>query len=208
MENAGINITAAVLTFIKSQSSAPNPLIVCGRGNNGGDGLVLARHLMLAGITSTVAYIDALDEGPGTPEASTNLEIVKSLGLPLFFVKSAEQLTSIYETCSGLLCDAFLGTGIQSELRLFAQSIVHAINEWSGEIIAIDIPSGLDCDKGIPLGASVRAHLTITMAALKTGFLVEGAAEHTGAVEVVPIGAPSALLPEGSPRISRLWPSL
>ncbi|MDF1664664.1 MAG: NAD(P)H-hydrate epimerase [Planctomycetota bacterium] len=208
MENAGLNITAAVLAYIKSQSLTPKPLIVCGRGNNGGDGLVLARHLFLAGIVSTVAYIDALEEGPGTHDASVNLDIVKSLGLPLVFVKSPEELTALFPSSSALLCDAFLGTGIQSELRPFARSIVSAMNEWPEDIIAIDIPSGLDCDKGVPLGESVRASRTITMAAMKTGFLTNEAKAFTGQVEVVPIGAPPSLLPEGSPRIPQSWQTL
>lgn len=208
MENAGINITAAILTFIRSQSPKSKPLIVCGRGNNGGDGLVVARHLMLAEIESTIAYIDPRGEGAGTHDAAVNLEIVKALELPLFFIKSPEELTALYGSCSDLLCDAYLGTGIQSELRPLAQTFVTAMNDWPDSIVSIDIPSGLDCDTGRPLGAAVEADKTITMAAMKTGFLLGDAKRYTGSIEVVPIAAPGALLPEGSPRVPKAWQSL
>ena len=205
MENAGINITAAILSYLPKLPKNPYPIIVCGRGNNGADGLVVARHLLLAGIPSIVAYIDPKDEGPGTEDARVNLNIVRALALPLVTVKSPEQLIDLFDEGSGLLCDAFLGTGIHSELRPFAQSIVKAMNCWTESILAIDIPSGLDCDHGVPLGAAVRAHRTVTMAAMKQGFLKEGAKSFTGLVEVVPIGAPPSLLPPDCPKVPKHW---
>lgn len=205
MENAGINITAAILSYLSELAKDPRPIIVCGRGNNGGDGLVVARHLHLAGIQSVVAYIDPKDEGPGTEDARVNFNIVQALALPLIPIKNPEQLVELFNEGSTLLCDAFLGTGIHSELRPFAQSIVNGMNRWTESILAIDIPSGLDCDRGVPLGAAVRAHRTVTMAAMKQGFLKSGAAMFTGIVEVVPIGAPPSLLPPDSPRVPKHW---
>jgi len=212
MENAGLNLTVEILSDLQSQSNSkipnPRPLIVCGRGNNGGDGFVLARHLRLAGLNIQIAFIDPQNKGPATNDALINYKIVRAMNLPLKVIGEARDLSDLYGDCSVLLCDAFLGTGIDRVLRPFAQTIVKAINEWPGRILAVDCPSGLDCDSGSPLGVAVRADRTVTMAAMKEGFQKAGADAYTGPVQIVPISAPGALLPEDAPRIPRTWPTL
>jgi NAD(P)H-hydrate epimerase len=202
MENAGLNLCAEVLDFVKASGAKDKAIaIVCGRGNNGGDGFVLARHLTLANACPAIFFIDAKNKGPATKDCLTNYQIASRMAIPICQIQSASQLFSELQKLEpSALCDAYLGTGLETPLRPFAITIIEAINRFHGSIIAVDIPSGLDCDTGRPLGASVKAVHTITMAAMKRGFELEAAKEFVGTVEVIPIGAPAALLPPQSPR--------
>lgn len=200
MENAGRNLTDEVEDILAElgAGSAASVLIVCGKGNNGGDGFVLARHLHNRGHRPRCLLLGELTSAPDEGDAAINRRIVEAMGLPLSACPDPDSLAAALEQArdagAALLVDAYLGTGLADALHDKAVARVEAMNSSRLPICAVDAPSGLDCDRGVPLGAAVKARWTVTMAAPKVGFAVEGAEAWTGDVRLVDIGAPPELL--------------
>jgi NAD(P)H-hydrate epimerase len=167
----------------------------CGTGNNGGDGLVIARHLHNAG--AAVRVIVCGEEAKLSTDAAVNFGIVKAMGLP--FLVSADPAALVRSvrsvTANDVLIDALLGTGFRGEVRAPLADVIHAINAAPRRaVVAADVPSGLDCDTGAPSAATVRADVTITFAAAKVGFERGDAARYVGKLVVVGIGTPPELV--------------
>jgi NAD(P)H-hydrate epimerase len=185
MENAGRN--AAEL--LKSLGISGRVVVCCGKGNNGGDGFVIARHLENAGVD--VRVLLCVDPSSLTGDARANFEILKrakaSMAVPPLDLK--QELAHV-----DWIVDALLGTGTQGTLREPYISAVAAINDAHRKVFAVDLPSGLDCDTGLPLGCCVRADHTATFVARKPGFDAPGASQWTGRVHVLDIGVPRRLL--------------
>jgi NAD(P)H-hydrate epimerase len=191
MENAG----KATAEYMLSCGIAGKVVICCGKGNNGGDGLVIARHLDAAGIAVEIiltAPVDQLSE-----DTALQFHIVDRSGLSLS-VPGLDQLTGAWfaERLIGAdwIVDALFGTGLTGPLRPPLDRVVTAINNSPAKKLAVDIPSGLNGDTGQPLGATIRASYTVTFVALKPGFNNPNAAAWLGKVVVVPIGLPRRLL--------------
>ena len=194
MENAGLGLADVVARELRAQapgSGRPAAVIVCGRGNNGGDGLVLARHLELRGYAPRVAYAGRRAEADRGGDAGVNLTIVERAGLPIEEAPDAQALRGLLARWDDavLLVDALFGTGLSEPLRDPGLSLVRALDADPRPKVAVDVPSGLDCDRGLPLGAAVRAALTVTFVGEKVGF--RAGREFTGEVEVVGIGCPA-----------------
>jgi hydroxyethylthiazole kinase-like uncharacterized protein yjeF len=197
MENAGRNAAAVIEKFlgrIQRKERLPaggsrGVVIVAGSGNNGGDGFVIARHLHVRGIP--VAVVVAADPARMTPDAATNFAILQRLGLDIR-VRTGSALQRLAEELRpfAAVVDALGGTGITGPLRGDLAAAVEQINAAARPVIAVDIPTGLDCDTGRPLGPTVKARLTVTMGARKLGFDAPGAKAYTGKVVVVDIGVP------------------
>lgn len=185
MENAGRG-AAEILTQLNSDREPV--LILCGKGNNGGDGFVIARHLDNAGIPVTAHLIGSAGL---PPDAETNFQIAKRSTLV-----GDEPIGDRIAAFQGWIVDALFGTGLTGPLRSPYDGLVNAINSSKATVFAVDIPSGLDCDTGKPLGATVRANHTVTFVAPKMGFAAPEAREWVGMVHVVGIGAPRPLLEE------------
>jgi len=163
--------------------------VVCGKGNNGGDGYVAARYALLAGLDTRVVSLVPLDTLSG--DARLFCEVYQRLGGGIVVADTPEALDAALESLQGCatLIDALLGTGITGEVRgLFR----HAIEHWpkGPRTIAADLPSGLDADTGEPCGCAIRAHTTVTMAFAKLGFCNPAAREYTGEVLIADIGIP------------------
>jgi len=192
MENAGRNAAE----IIAGLSAPPGPVaILCGRGNNGGDGFVIGRHLSNRGYA--VQFLLAGEPDKLTGDAATNHGIVERMGLPLRSFASATEIAAGAPLLreAAVIVDALLGTGFSGEVRPPLDAAIGAVNAARSApraplVIAIDVPSGLDCDTGRPCGATIRADHTITFVARKIGFAAAGAAAYTGEVHVVDIGAP------------------
>lgn len=190
MENAGRGAAELLL----AQGVTGPVVICCGSGNNGGDGYVIARHLDLAGIDVRLLAVVPLEQLSG--DAAVNAGVAVRSGLPLSVISP----TTTSETLDALLSpaqwivDALLGTGTRGAARAPYDAIIAAINRAPARVLAVDLPSGLDCDTGQPLGPCVAADLTATFVARKRGFDAPESARHTGAVHVVGIGAPRRLL--------------
>jgi len=189
MENAGRSAAELLLAL-----GATGPVVVCcGKGNNGGDGFVVARHLDLRSVPLQVLLFGKPDDLRG--EAKTNFTIVERAGLPVRSIIDIDPQALDHELASAeWIVDALYGTGFSGSLRPPMDEVVNRINATRRPVLAIDIPSGLDCDTGIASGPAVRARHTITFVAEKVGFQNPAAAAYLGQVHVAGIGAPRALL--------------
>ena len=196
MENAGRGITDAIGDYLGGGLDGKSVGIVAGGGNNGGDGFVVARHVMIRRGRAVVFLVTPADKITG--EAAANLAVLKALGGEVRDA-TGEALADLSESLAtfDLLVDAIGGTGITGELRGDLAEAVGQINAAGRPIVAVDIPTGLDCDTGTAPGEAVRAVMTVTMVARKIGFDAPGAAEFTGKVVVVDIGVPPELLTTG-----------
>jgi len=193
MENAGRQIAEIVREDVGLEPT-PHVVILAGRGNNGGDGFVVARHLSIYGVAAKVLLIGRRDEVTG--DAHTNLTILEAMDADIEVLEGPDE--EVVARCrqvlkvADVIVDGLLGTGTQGEIRPPLAGIIEAVvaNRDHADVFAIDIPSGLDCDTGRPLGPTVRAKATITMAAVKKGFAAEGAEAYTGRVILADIGVP------------------
>jgi NAD(P)H-hydrate epimerase len=194
MENAGRNATEHVVGLC-ARSGATRIRIFAGPGNNGGDGFVIARHLMNRGFNVRVHL--AGEERKLSDDAGTNYRILRNMGVDVHTVSTPESVTAALAEIRGtdVLVDALLGTGFSGQVREPLASLIHGINDAAkAGTLAVDVPSGLDCNTGRPSNATIRADCTITFVANKTGFDAPGARPYVGEVIVVDIGAPPDLV--------------
>lgn len=189
MENAGRS--CAELIKDKLQDIAhPKVCIFCGTGNNGGDGYVIARHLLNSGFEVVVAICGNRHKVKG--DAKINLDILERLGQPieqlnLIFGDVPAQV-KVFAADADMLVDGLFGTGLGGQLSDKYKQLIETINACNCPILAVDIPSGLDCDSGQPLGAAIKADYTVTFVAVKKGFASGSAAKYTGEIFVASIG--------------------
>jgi len=192
MENAGFKI------FQNLKNIYPNLrlkkiIVFSGSGNNGGDGFVVARHLYNYGVKVKVFLLAPLNKIKG--EADENLNIITKMGVELFEAETTK-LEEIQRAMrnSDLIIDAILGTGLQGKVTGLKAKIIDLINIANKEVVAIDVPSGLDADTGKIKGPCTKVTHTITLALPKIGLLIFPGASYAGRVTVVEIGIPSYLL--------------
>ena len=184
MENAGRG-TARVLQALGIRGPV---VIACGKGNNGGDGLVIARHLANAGCD--VLAILFAKPADLSPDAAIQWNIVQKIGLATQICTEPldeAKLAAIFVRAEWIV-DALFGTGLTGPVRPPFDRIIDLINASPARVLAVDIPSGFDCDNGEPLGATIRAEHTVTFVAPKHGFTNPAAAAFVGRVHVVDIG--------------------
>jgi len=184
MENAGRGAAEIIMKYYPDRKIA----IVCGRGNNGGDGCVVARHLFNKGYKVGVFLFAGADEIKG--DAKINLGIAQKMNLP---VKERGEWTADSLRTFGVIVDALLGTGISGELKEDYRKLIENINKLPCPKVAIDIPSGLAGDTGEVLGAAIKAERTITFALPKVGFFKGDAKKFTGEIHLVDIGITPAV---------------
>ena len=189
MENAARG-ACEVLDASKPQGKI---IILCGPGNNGGDGLCMARLLAANGIESDVYLVSG--GKTLTNDAQSNFDFLQRSGIEV----QAGALESINIVVTGLtpddwIVDALLGTGIHGTLLSPFHEIVDAVNQSAAQVLSIDVPSGLNADTGQPCGVAVRADVTVTFVATKAGFRFEHASPYLGRIEVRQIGIPQKWL--------------
>ena len=195
MENAGRAVAERVRQA-HADLAELRVYVFCGKGNNGGDGLVAARHLALSGVRPEVLLLAAPEDLRG--DARANWEMISALGVPAhcFPVPSAVVAYLRRSPPPDVIIDAVFGTGLSKPIRRHFKGVIHWINSWEGKcsVISVDIPSGLFSDTGAVSGEAVKAHETITMTALKPALVLPPAADFAGHVEVASIGSPLELL--------------
>jgi len=189
MENAGRSCAGLILEKLDPVKD-PAVSVFCGTGNNGGDGFVIARHLYKAGVN--VRVIICGDKTKIKGDAKTNLDIAEKMNIGIDMIDMtatglALQINSLAAQ-SSLLVDALFGTGLTGKLRDEYVELIEQINSLKKPIVAVDIPSGLDCDSGVPLGTAIKAMATVTFVAAKNGFAIVGSQIYTGDVYVASIG--------------------
>src|SRR5262245_33899093 len=186
MENAG---RGAAEVLMRLNPERQLVFVHCGKGNNGGDGFVIARHLSIH--QYPVFVVLHTDPNALIGDAAVNYEIISKSGLLLPPGHGAFQESSWW------IVDALFGTGLSGPVSEPFRGYIAGINrdrDHGAKTLAVDIPSGLDCDTGEPLGPTVRAHHTVTFVAPKAGFTNPAAKEWLGELHVAHIGAPRAIL--------------
>ncbi len=188
MENAAL---ACVAELSKSFDFRKTSFAVfCGRGNNGGDGLAIARHLFNKG-AEVYVYLTSGTEFSG--DALTNYEIVRALGIAVIEIENPALLKNFVKSADCVV-DAILGTGMRGAARGGAEAAIKAINEYARYVLSVDMPSGADSDSGEVLGAAVKADKTVTFAAYKRGMFLYPAADYCGEKVLADISVPEYIM--------------
>ncbi len=186
MENAG----RAIADLIRQNFDLyTHILIFCGKGNNGGDGFVVARYLSNADYPVTI-YL-AADKSDLKGDALLNYKIVEKLDIPILFIKSVDDLPEIYE--DEVIVDGLLGTGISGDVKGLYSDVIDWINESGLPVVSVDCPSGLNCDKGSVGSVCIQADFTVTMGEIKQGLLLPPGSQYVGELSVADIGFPAIL---------------
>jgi len=194
MENAG----RGTAELLRSLGIKGKVCICCGKGNNGGDGLVVARYLDIAEVPISIILFGQPERLIG--DAALNYRIVSKARLPLVCHDDEtfdEQPLQRELQNADWVVDALFGTGLAGPVRPPFDDVIRVINASVARVMAVDTPSGLDCDTGEPLGATIRASHTATFVAVKQGFVNPRAKDWLGDVHVVDIGMPRRLLQAG-----------
>jgi len=197
MENAGRGASEHVLAALAGDARVA---IVCGPGNNGGDGGVVARWLANAGVAVDVLATHGLAKLDG--DAALQRRIVERMRIPVHELSAGDAARDALARAD-LVVDALLGTGFEGEVRPNIARAIDLVNDWRQarlarglngvHVVALDVPSGLDCETGIPSRPAIVADLTVTFAAWKIGFDAEPARGVLGRVVVASIGTPHEL---------------
>jgi len=190
MENAGRAVAEAVARLAADGNGRPI-VILCGRGNNGGDGLVAARYLQESGHRVQVHLAAAKSDVTGAAE--TNLRRLEEMGIEVTELGDSQPAISALAS-AGVVVDALLGTGLSGKVRGLAGQLIEVVNASGHPVLAVDVPSGLDADTGEPLGLAVRATETVTMGLPKVGLLLYPGMDYVGRLTVVDIGFPPDLV--------------
>lgn len=190
MENAG----RGAADVLCSRGIAGPVAVCCGRGNNAGDGFVIARHLELRG--HSVRVLLWADPADLSGDAAANYAVLEKSGTPIVHFGAAHNAGRLAVELAGAawIVDALLGTGAAGEPRPPFDAVIDQLNASGVPILAVDLPSGLDCDSGEPAGHTVRAQVTCTFVAGKPGFYVSSAAPYVGQLHVLDIGAPRQVI--------------
>ncbi|HEX2227601.1 MAG TPA: NAD(P)H-hydrate dehydratase [Candidatus Binatia bacterium] len=202
MERAGERITEAILENFGS-AAAKGVLIVAGKGNNGGDGFVVGRLLKKRRIPCEVVLL--AERAELSADAAHNCRAFEDLNGKVFEIKpGALAILSERLGGKGLLVDAILGTGIKSEVRGLYAEAISLMNASGVPIVSVDIPSGLDSERGTPLGTAIQAEMTVTLGFAKLGEVIHPGINFTGDLVVADIGIDPAAVAAVAPGIELL----
>jgi NAD(P)H-hydrate epimerase len=193
MENAALGVVEALLA---RWPSARRVAVLCGPGNNGGDGLAVARHLLVRGLEPRVWLVHGGRELSG--DAAVQRAICRALPLEVREVAGEEELSAALGSLAGaeLVVDALFGTGLQRPLTGLFARLVEALDDLARPVLAVDLPSGLDASSHLPPGPHPKAAATVTFAALKVAHVLPPAALSCGEVAVADLGVPWRLVDE------------
>ncbi|MBN1870363.1 MAG: NAD(P)H-hydrate epimerase [Candidatus Omnitrophica bacterium] len=191
MENAGRSVAAEVIRQVK-RVRRPEVCVICGLGNNAGDGFVIARHLINAGIKTKIFLI-----GKGRhlkTDAAVNYLILKKLRYPIQETGKGRIVLHKDIVRADVVVDAIFGVGLNREVLEPFRGVIEAINKKAKKVFSVDTPSGIDGTTGEIYGVCVKADVTVTFNFMKKGFLRGQGPKHTGKVVVVDIGIPLRLM--------------
>jgi hydroxyethylthiazole kinase-like uncharacterized protein yjeF len=207
MENAGRGATRFFLEHFKDIENKRIG-VVAGRGNNGGDGFVMARYLAQKGMRVTVYLLTKNQTVTG--DAAANLSLLLPLEIPVIEMPDLESFSSHKTEMrhESIWIDAILGTGLRSDVKGFFREVIDFLNQLNRPVFAVDIPSGLNSDTGRPCGTCIQAHATATFAFGKTGHFILPGAEYTGTLKIIDIGIPPYIAESVKPQQYLLTPDL
>ena len=198
MENAAQAVTT-VVEAVASKHRIRQVDVICGPGNNGGDGFGTARQLHNLGFDVVVVAEGPQNRFAGDSDVGRQVVMARGTRVPIRFADHG----AIEAPREGaVVVDALLGTGIRGEVRPAAARRIRTMNNHEGPIVSVDVPSGLDADTGETLGGAVRAAATVTFVSAKCGFYKRAGPEHVGELHVAPISIPRHLVEEAFARRS------
>ena len=192
MENAGRGVTDILIEL-----GVDGPVVICcGKGNNAGDGFVIARHLDLRGLFPRVLVWARPDELRG--DAAANFGILQKTDVPIAIFDGPHDAARLDRQLADAawIVDGLLGTGARGDPRPPLDAVIDQLNAANTPKLAIDLPSGLDCDTGQASNHTIRAAATCTFVAAKPGFFADGADRYTGEIHVCDIGVPAKIIDE------------
>jgi len=193
MENAGRQAVAAMEAAFADLTER-RVAVLCGRGNNGGDGFVVARTLIQRGVDVSVFLIGQVSEVRG--DARTNLEVLGRLGLTVVEISDSQAWELHFSEISDctLIVDAIFGTGLNAPIAGLLETVVADVNASGIPVVAIDLPSGLSADSHEPIGDSIDAAMTVTLAAPKLALVLPPSETRAGDIVIADIGIPSEVI--------------
>ncbi|MFZ5642991.1 MAG: NAD(P)H-hydrate dehydratase [Bacillota bacterium] len=199
MENAGRRVVEAVLDKLGNVQGRTVTIFV-GKGNNGGDGFVAARHLYNMGADVKVLLLENPESIAG--DAAVNLEIWRKMDQKIYTVAQKDDFNAVrlFLVRTDIIIDAIYGTGFKGKVKEYAGRIIEAINACDKPVISVDVPSGLEADAGMVSGPCIRASATVTFGLPKIGLLMEPGVSYAGELRVVDISLPASLLDDESLR--------
>ncbi len=207
MEHAGEAVARIVKHLLNApggRSARTRVAVCCGSGYNGGDGLCAAWHLAHDGYATRAMLAGRIEDLPDEP--AVYARILRALKIPCLELEQRSDLAEMMDDLKGshMVVDALLGIGLRGPVRPLHARLIDAINRSGRPVVAVDIPSGLDADSGLPLGCAVEADVTVTFGAVKQGLVRPSAGRYVGRLLVEDIGIPRAVLPRArSSRIRR-----
>jgi NAD(P)H-hydrate epimerase len=200
MERAGQGVASETERFAVEKLGKPVAgllvAVCCGRGNNGGDGLVAARVLKEKGASVRASIIAPKQERGYPAEVTENLLKAKAAGVEVTQIDDASQLPADFLSGADVLLDGLLGTGAAGKPAGLVKDLIQAMFKSNKPVIAIDLPSGIHPDTGYHTGVFLNAAVTVTLGLPKKGLLAAHAQKHVGDLRVVDIGYPSEILPK------------
>ena len=193
MENAGLRAFEVAFKLLKKRKSK-SVFMFCGPGNNGGDGFVVARHLLNHNVKVRVFLLSASDKIKG--DALINYRILKKLGAQIITLPSISYLRNAAVTLNkaGLIIDAIFGIGLNKEIVGFIEEVIGEVNKAGVPVLSLDVPSGLCATTGKVFGCCIRAHTTVTFGVSKKGFYKADGPGKVGKLIVADISLPRDLL--------------
>lgn len=207
MENAGLGATRVFLDQFDG-INIKRIGVIAGRGNNGGDGFVIARYLSQKDIDITVYLLSEKARVKG--DAAANLKLLSPLNVPVIEMPD-QQSFHTHKTDmlhQEIWIDAILGTGLKSDVKGYFKQVIDYINSLNKPVFSVDIPSGLNSDTGQVCGTCIHACATATFAFAKTGHLLYPGADYTGNLEIIDIGIPDHIAEKAGPKQHLLTPEM
>lgn len=192
MENAGRGIADLAQSMLTPSGKV---VVACGKGNNGGDGFVAARHLFNRGYDVTVLLLAG--ESKLKKDPKVNHEILQKMKVPVEVVCTEAHLDMLQGRLNSaqLVIDGILGVGLTRNVSGIFKDVIDAINRHSKNVLGVDIPSGLNSDTGEVLGVAVKCRQTGTLCAAKKGLFLADGPEYCGHISVLDISIPKQLMP-------------
>lgn len=200
MENAGIQTTIALEEKLHNLSQQ-RVAVFAGKGNNGGDGAVVARHLYNKGVKVEI-FLFAKKKDV-SPDSMININIAEKMGIPVYEIESYDHLKSFKKQLihTHIFIDALLGTGIKPPVKGTLKQVISYLNDLNKFILSIDIPSGLSSDHGNVEGEVIRANMTTTFCRPKRCHFLYPAAEYVGELKIVDISIPDKVVRDGNIKV-------
>lgn len=193
MENAALSVVEVIVDKVKALKQ-PKVIVIAGKGNNGGDGFCIARHLYQKNIDVVILFVG--DTQNITGDALINYKIVCSIGIPIHIVNSNDALSKaqMLLSQSDITVDALIGTGLHAGTYGLVKDTIDRVNTYSQYILAVDIPSGVNSETGQVETSAVKANMTVTFALIKQGLLLYPGCEYVGELVCKDIGIPARLI--------------